>query len=852
MLRQLTPLLSVLLFVAAAWALHGALEGHAIDDVVAQLESFSSWQIAAAIALTAASYLLLAGYEALAIRHLGYSLPYPKIALGSFVSYVFAHNIGVSLLTGGTVRYRIYSAEGISSVDIALLTLLCTINFALGSTLLVGLALLVEPPEVLVGMPLPLPLLRAAGVVCLLAILAYLVWTTTRRRPIRVREWALRPPGLTFSLAQIAISVLDIAAAAGALFVLLPLPDTSVSFPGFLGVFTLAIVAGVISHVPGGLGVIETVVIVLLPEQPAGGLFAALVAYRALYYVIPLLIGGLLLAICEAGAHRARLQRAATIISGMATRLVPLVLALLTLVAGTVLLVSGATPSVGPRLDLLSEILPLQVVEGSHLLSSLTGLALLILARGLARRLDAACHLAMLMLTAGIVFSLLKGLDFEEAILMACVLATLVIGRRAFYRRASILTVQFNGRWIATLAVLIGGSVWIGFFSYKEVEYSHDLWWQFAFDADAPRFLRATFVVCIAAVAFAAYRMLRPAIPEPQEPADSDLQRVRAIVERSRASGASLALLGDKRFMISDSGLSFIMYGVQGLSWIACGDPVGDSREWSDLLWAFRETCDRHGGRAILYEVSTETLPLCVELGLSLFKIGEEGRIRLSEFSLEGGARKDLRYVHRRAQKEGMSFEIRPKKDVASLLPDLRRVSDAWLAHGGKTEKGFSLGAFVPGYLLNFPCALVRQSHTIMAFANVWCGADGEECSVDLMRYVPEAPKGVMDYLFVELMLWGRQQGYEWFSLGMAPLSGLGHHPLAPLWNRLGTLIFRNGENFYNFEGLRRYKEKFGPEWRPRYLACPGGLAVAPALIDVTALISRRPFGRLPPAAARS
>ena len=193
---------------------------------------------------------------------------------------------------------------------------------------------------------------------------------------------------------------------------------------------------------------------------------------------------------------------------------------------------------------------------------------------------------------------------------------------------------------------------------------------------------------------------------------------------------------------------------------------------------------------------------------------------------------------------------MRSKEDVASLLPALRRVSDAWLAQGRKTEKGFSLGAFIPDYLLNFPCALVRQGGAIVAFAIVWCGAGRGECSIDLMRYVPEAPRGVMDYLFIELILWGRQQGYEWFSLGMAPLSGLRHHPLAPLWNRLGTLIFRNGEHFYNFEGLRRYKEKFEPEWRPKYLACPSGLAVPLALIDVTALISRRPLADLPATSA--
>src|SRR5512144_1599533 len=154
--KRLMPLLSVARVVAAGWAWHGALQGHAINDVAAHLQSLSSRQIMVAVALTLASYLVLTGYEALAMRHVGCHLPYPKIALGSFVSYVFAHNIGVSLLTGGAVRYRIYSTEGLSSVDIAVITLLCTINFALGSTVIVGLALLVEPEPMLSALPLPL------------------------------------------------------------------------------------------------------------------------------------------------------------------------------------------------------------------------------------------------------------------------------------------------------------------------------------------------------------------------------------------------------------------------------------------------------------------------------------------------------------------------------------------------------------------------------------------------------------------------------------------------------------------------------------------------------------------------
>ena len=132
----------------------------------------------------------------------------------------------------------------------------------------------------------------------------------------------------------------------------------------------------------------------------------------------------------------------------------------------------------------------------------------------------------------------------------------------------------------------------------------------------------------------------------------------------------------------------------------------------------------------------------------------------------------------------------------------------------------------------------MRVNDQLVAFANIWCAGDGSELSVDLMRYDADAPPGIMDYLFAELMLWGRKNGYRWFNLGMAPLSGLETNPLAPSWHRIGTLIFRYGEHFYNFEGLYHYKEKFDPQWTPKYLASHGGLALPQALLNIAALIS--------------
>jgi phosphatidylglycerol lysyltransferase len=314
--------------------------------------------------------------------------------------------------------------------------------------------------------------------------------------------------------------------------------------------------------------------------------------------------------------------------------------------------------------------------------------------------------------------------------------------------------------------------------------------------------------------------------------------RVARIVADAPQTDATLALLGDKRLLFAPDEDAFIMYQVRGQSWIAMGDPVGSEAAREALAWRFREMADRHGGRAVFYQVDAENLPLYLDLGLTAMKLGEEGVVSLAGFSLEGSARKELRQAHRRAQREGLSFELVPPAAVPQYMDELRRVSDTWLAEKHTREKGFALGCFEPAYLAHFPFALARFDGRIVAFANVLASAGRRELSIALMRHLPEAPKGVMDYLFIELMLWGAREGYDHFNLGMAPLSGLESHPLAPLWHRLGTLIFQQGEHFYNFEGLRAYKEKFSPAWRPKYLAAPGGLGLPTVLLDVAALIS--------------
>lgn len=355
---------------------------------------------------------------------------------------------------------------------------------------------------------------------------------------------------------------------------------------------------------------------------------------------------------------------------------------------------------------------------------------------------------------------------------------------------------------------------------------------------EAARVLRLPAALVLAGTGYAVLQLLRPRPPEPLLPDAEALQRAAEVGRQSTHSDAALALVGDKRLLFTAAEDGFVMYQVRGRSWIAKGDPVGPKPTREALAWQFRELCDRHGGRTIFYQVEAENLPLYVDMGLALLKLGEEAVIPLEGFSLDGSARADLRQTHRRAQRDGARFDVLEPVRVAEFLPRLQAISDQWLAAKCTREKGFALGRFDPVYITRCHCALVSVQGQVVAFANLWTGDGRNELSVDLMRHAAEAPKGSMDYLFAELLLWGAAQGYRYFNFGMAPLSGLEAHPLAPLWHRLGTLVFRHGEHFYNFEGLRAYKQKFRPEWRPKYLAAARGLGLPTVLLDVAALIS--------------
>ncbi|WP_368484398.1 bifunctional lysylphosphatidylglycerol flippase/synthetase MprF [Pseudooceanicola sp. HF7] len=833
-------LLTAVLFAAGGLALYHLLEEVSLREVMTTLRATPASAIALAILCTVAGYGALVGFDWSALRYLGRRLPLPVVATGGFLGYAIENTVGAGPVTGGAVRYRIYSALGLPPIEIAAISVFGSIAFGAG-TGFIGLAALAWHPHVL-GDMLPHGLALSHGAIRLGALAALaagsvaLVVLALRGGELTFRGMKLRAPSPGLLAGQFLLTAAETLFSGLALYLLLP--TDGLGFVPFMAVFAAAVLAGVASHVPGGVGVFESVVIAGLPPSvPAGQAAAALLLFRLIYYVLPFILALLLMALAElrmtGGPVRARLSPLFRAVSS----LVPLAMAGMVFVAGALMMLGSLLPATSGWSQELGQLVPLAFLEGGALMSSVLGALLLVIAHGLMRRVEGAWWLAMAVLLLGAGASLANGLDYDSALALALAALILLPTRREFYRATRLTRNVLSLRWSLLMLCLGLTLLAVFFFAHKATPYDAELWWQFASDSAAPRALRAALVGLVVIALLLLRFALRPGRLEAALPDADQLARAEAILRAGPAPQGVLALTGDKALLFSPSGESFLMYRTQGRSWVALHEPIGREEEIAPLAWAFHDAAHAANARPVFYAVSGASAPIWLDMGLGIQKLGEEAVVELEDFGLQGSARKRLRTSHNRALRDGLSFEYLAPPHAPALLAELKAISDGWLRARSTGEKGFSVGAFTEDYLQRTPVALVRLEGRVVAFANLWETDLRRRAALDLMRHPEDAPSGVMEFLFTELLLHYRDAGFREFSLGNAPFSGLEARRGARLSTQLGAFLYRHGGSFYNFEGLRAFKEKFDPRWDPVYVALPPRANLVAVVTDLVALI---------------
>ncbi len=843
--RQALPvILGLGLFGLGVFALYHLLKPVHAKDVIAEIRATPWSDLFVAFGATALGYIALIGYDWSALRYLGKKVPLRIVAIGGFLGYSFGNTIGISIISGGAVRYRIYTAFGLSAFEVATVSTFVALAFGFGISVIGLSALALHPHALAAVLPFGAGTVRMWSAAGALGLLGLMTWLSVTGKTLRFRKFELSAPSPGILFGQLGFTLADTTMAAVTLYVLLPAggPD----FLTFLALFSAAVMAGVLSHIPGGVGVFESVIIASMPGHvPLDQIATALLLFRVIYYLVPFALALVFVALNEArlaGGLAARLfgevpdPLRPVLQSAMAAT--PALSGIAAFGLGVYLILMALMPSVRPGDIDPNDLLAAVLLEGGTLLSATLGIFLLILSQGLVRRISGAFWLTETALLAGAVASLLNGLNLESAALLLTAALVLWPLRPEFYRSAKLTKSILSPGWLLLVIGIAIGALAFFFFMHAATPYSNDLWTEFSGTANTPRALRAGLVASAFLFFITVHLALQPAHAHTRAPDTAALEKAREIIAKQDAPEACLALTGDKSLFFNDAEDAFIMYAVQGKRWIAYSDPVGPAASVPSLAWAFFEEAYDASCRPVFYEVSERYLPLWIEMGFSLNKIGEEAVVHLPDFTLAGRKFKSMRAAHNKALKEGRDFEVLSPPHSPALLDTLETVSDAWL--GGKTgqEKGFSVGRFDRKYLNNFPIAIVRQNGRIVAFANVLLSKNGCNAAVDLMRYLPSEANRMMEFLFIELLQYYRDAGLQEFSLGMAPLAGIEARKGARLWQRFGALIFRHGSAFYNFEGLRTFKQKFQPEWRPRFIAVHGGISPLVALKDVAILIA--------------
>jgi phosphatidylglycerol lysyltransferase len=796
----------------------------------------------AAVAFTGLIDVVIARWLKLPLRKAEvFRLGFVANALANVLNLSGAVGSGVRLLGLTAARVELHASAALIGLQVLSLPL--------------GLSILIVATLLLGSLPIaPNATARWLGIAVLagaaLYLPAYFV-LTTRRRLMRWLPRGQELPPLRLKLALAGLSFLDWVLSAAVLYGCLYISGAHVKAGALLGNFAAAQTLGLLSLIPGGFGVFDGLMLLALTDagydnaQVLSGLFL----FRITYYLLPLLAGlwfgsGMLAARVPAFARVAMRLRThplfgvlglpASLLAGFGIR----ALAALTFGAGLVLLGSAAIPAVHEHIVVVREHLPLAAVESSYWLSVLTGVLLLGLGRGIDGRLRVAYRLAQPLLVFSAVLAVTKGLHFGEALFLLAIAALLRLRKREFTQRAMSLTSLTTFAWLGGLVVVVCAFFAVGL-STMFGDDSFDLWY-FGFGEHSSRIARGLSAAALGVVAYLIWQSFAVRRPALKLPDHAELERARAVyLEHGGGEFAHLSFMGDKHLFWSADSHAIVAYGAVRDRLVALGSPCGPDAAIKRAILDFRQFADAQDRVPLFYEVLEPDLSLYHDLGFDLFKLGELATVRLADFTLAGKRWEDLRQAVNRSVKEHLAFElVEPPFDTV-LMSELEQVSDAWLVDKGAHEKRFSLGRFDPDYLAWSPLALVRRGSELVAFANVLppYGPNGT-ASVDLMRHRHDAPRGTMDFLFARVMQWAKERGHETFSLGMAPLSAVGDNPYARINERLAALAFQYGGRFYNYQGLRRYKEKFAPDWTGSYLAYPRGSWVPGLLIDIAALVA--------------
>jgi phosphatidylglycerol lysyltransferase len=585
--------------------------------------------------------------------------------------------------------------------------------------------------------------------------------------------------------------------------------------------YVIATLFLVISPFLKGLGAVELSLILLLKRYgfSTSEATATTFLYRFFEFWAPLL-GGILAFLLNKG--------------NILLRILPVVLLF---GLGLVDIASVLTPAIAERVKLLNNFLPAQALQISNQLMLLIGLLQLITSVFLFRSLRNAWYVAIFLCMLSIIGNLTKALDFEEAILAATVLLALILTRRQYYVKSNRDLQNFNLG--VALCIFAGVTIYgvAGFYFLDQRHFRIDFSFVQSVTSTFDNFILLNSVGIVpytklahlfltsinlfgaSSIVLVFYAFLKPFLFE-NDALDHDWQLAKALVVRHGKSPVDyFKTYADKLLYFPTHHEGFIAYRTAGNFAIVLEEPVcaADDAVKLEILKEFEAFCKEQGLKPAYYRVDPGSLPIFEEMGKKNIIIGEEARVELEAFSLEGKDRKSMRNAVNSVLKKGFLIKIYEAPIKEGLLQKLHHVSDNWLKSLEREEMVFSQGLFDAEELKDQTIITVEnEDERVVAFLNIIPDYVKNEATYDLIRKTEDAPAGCMDILIIELINYFKAKGFKHVNLGMAPMSGIGEGRNFP--EKTMKFAYEKIRQFKHYRGLRDFKEKFDPAWEEKYL----------------------------------
>lgn len=620
--------------------------------------------------------------------------------------------------------------------------------------------------------------------------------------------------------------------------------DSDIEIAIIFPIYTLGCIATIISMLPGGVGSLDLIVLAglqsygVLPEH----ILASLILYRVFYYFIPLIVSIIINLIAQA-VDKSQASRIfdTTKFKGVVswtTGFTTLLLSILVLFSGLVLLFSALVPGIAERIKFASELLEFPIMQLSHQLSIIIGIILVNISREIRLKVKRAYTITLWFLILGMIFTFLKGFDYEEALFLLIVLILLRVSKDSFYRKS--IPIDWYGFITSAVITLFGIAIYLRISHLIISDFLRISYFKTIFTKEiinlSPNGI-ITYIVFILYLIIS--EITKKTVSKDERYEELDENKLQNFLDENPGSFQShLIYLKDKHLYWANNNKVLIAFEKSHNIIVVMGDPIGDANFFDETINEFNSFIDEYGLKSVYYEVSESLMPLFFNNGYYFLKLGETALVDLEAYDIKNPNNKDFRNILNRFHKDGYYFEIIEGDNMDDKIYDqLKDISKEWL--NSRNEMGFSLGFFDRNYLERSPIALVKkiEDQSIIAFVSLMPKYDGKSFSIDLMRHRDIVPSNTMAYLIISLILDLKAKEYKVLNLGMAPLANVGIANNAKLKERIAHLVFKFSKEIYSFSGLKQFKKKFNPSWESRYLAYEDFTMLPASIIEATRLI---------------